>query len=993
MKGEFQKEYNKLNKAQKEAVEAIEGPVMVVAGPGTGKTQILALRIANILKKTDTGPENILALTFTNAGVISMRERLLGIIGDTAYRVNIFTFHAFCEYIIKEFSFYFEYLEGARVIGDLERVEILESIINNNRFEHLVSFHDEFAFLSKISSAILAIKKEGLSPNDFMDKLPLWEKELFMDEDLYYKKDYNEYKKGEIKPAEKEKINKKLQKARELGEIFSQYQEELKKRGLYDFSDMVLFVLDELKKNKELKSDLQEKYQYILTDEHQDTNEGQNTIIEILCDAPQLEKKPNIFTVGDEKQSIYKFQGASKEIFSKFRKLYKDIKIINLSENYRSTQNILDASLSLIRKGEEFIDIENLHSNTKDIKNEKVFVRGFSNYKFELLHLALDVKGKIDNGISPSEIAVLYRANKEVEDIKEVFDFYHIPYTIFSKEKILNDPIIKSLIYILKIIENPNDDHFFGKALFAKFLNFDVYDSVKILDRYKSQHREERKHIFSIIEDKKILEEIEVKDIKHFLEFAEKIKKLKKESLNNSFSDFFKMFLFDIGYIKYMLSASDSRIELTKIDKLFDEIKRQIKTKNEYSLSDFIFFVDSFNKYGLDIDSGNVEIVEGVSLMTAHSSKGREFEYVYIVSATRNSWEKRRGGNKISIPVYQHDGDVEDERRLFFVAMTRAKRGLSISFARTDNDGREHEESEFVREIDSSFISEEDMKDFERKSIDRLDTFLAVEQKSASLFEPGYIKSLFLKRGLNVSALNNYYKCPKKYLYKNLLQIPDAYSPALKFGNTIHKSLESFFSLSAKEKKILGREKLLLIFDREIYKTRLSEKDEKKFKEKGEKLLKEYYEEYADSWNYNVKTEFNPKKELELGSGDKLKLTGFIDKLEYNENGSVNIIDYKTGKAYSEKTKEEKEAYERQIIFYHLLLENYSDDLLIEKSILDFLGKNKKGNYEQYSLVVTKDHLENLKKEINKFAEDILSMRFLKKGCNKKDCEWCQFEK
>src|ERR1035437_6533409 len=138
----FEAEYKKLNKAQKEAVDSIDGPVMVVAGPGTGKTKILTFRIANILSKTDTAPESILALTYTTSGVIAMREKLLEIIGDRAYRVNIFTFHAFCEHIIKEFPFYFEELEGGRVIGDLERVEIIESIIKNNKFEHLVSFHD-----------------------------------------------------------------------------------------------------------------------------------------------------------------------------------------------------------------------------------------------------------------------------------------------------------------------------------------------------------------------------------------------------------------------------------------------------------------------------------------------------------------------------------------------------------------------------------------------------------------------------------------------------------------------------------------------------------------------------------------------------------------------------------------------------------------------------------------------------------------------------------
>jgi DNA helicase-2/ATP-dependent DNA helicase PcrA len=314
IEGIFEEKYKKLNIAQKEAVDAIEGPVMVIAGPGTGKTNILTLRIANILLKTDTAPENILALTYTTAGVISMREKLVEIIGDRAYRVNIFTFHAFCEHIIKEFPFYFEELGGARVIGDLERVEIIESIIKKNNFEHLVSFHDEFSFLNKIISGILSIKKEGLTPEEFINKLSSWKKELLSNEDSYYKKDYGEYKKGDLKPAEEEKINKKIERGRELGEIFSSYQEELKNKGLYDFSDMILYVLEELSKNKELKADVQEKYQYILIDEHQDTNQGQNNIIEFLTDEMHLEGKPNVFIVGDENNLFINFK-ASAETF------------------------------------------------------------------------------------------------------------------------------------------------------------------------------------------------------------------------------------------------------------------------------------------------------------------------------------------------------------------------------------------------------------------------------------------------------------------------------------------------------------------------------------------------------------------------------------------------------------------------------------------------------------------------------------------------------
>lgn len=992
---DFREKYKELNDAQKKAVDSIkDGPVLVVAGPGTGKTKILTFRIAKILDNNiGTAPESILALTYTTAGVISMREKLLEIIGDRAYRVNIFTFHAFCEHIIKEFSFYFEELEDSRVIDDLERVEMIETIIKENKFEHLISFHDEFSFLNKIVDGILAIKKEGLSPEEFIKKLPIWEKELLSSDDIFYKKDFGKYKKGDIKPAEEEKINKKIKKAEELGEIFSLYQKELKNKGLYDFSDMILYVREELSRNKDFKADVQEKYQYILVDEHQDTNEGQNTLIELLTDAPHLERKPNIFTVGDEKQSIYRFQGASAETFSRFENLYNDVTSITLSENYRSTQNILDGAHSLIVKSKGLENTVNLHSNIKE--NDKINVFEFSNYKFELLYLAEEIELKIKNGVSPSEIAVLYRANKNVSDIKTILDSYQIPYTIFSKDKILEDPNIRNLINILKVIFNLNDDHFLGKVLFSNFLNFDAYDVVLVLDKLKSLHKEEKKHLFAIIEDEKVLKEIGVKDIKSFLNFADILKELKTESLNKNFPDFFKIFLDKTGYIKYMIASPDSRTQLVKLDKFLDELRRQNQTKSDYTLKDFVYFVDSFIKYNLDIKSTDPEIIEGVSLMTVHGSKGREFEYVYIINATRKSWESRRGGgNGITLPIYQYDGDIEDERRLFYVAMTRAKKILYISFSRIDNDGGEHEESEFVKEINEEYKEEKNMKDFEKKNIDKLSSFMNFEKKSESIFEPAYLKQLFFKRGLNVTALNNYFDCPLKYLYKNLIRIPDVYSTTLSFGSTIHEALESFFKASSREEKILSKEILLEEFTKSLSRVNMSEKDEEKFKIKGNNILSEYYDKYSNVWGYKVKVEFGPKRNFTLDDNQVLELTGKIDKIEYlgsDFSGEVNLIDYKTGKPFSEKNKEQKSDYERQIVFYHLLLEEYDNKkIIVNKSILDFLEKNKKGEFEQYSFDVGKEHLDKLKKEINDFEKDVLSMEFLKKGCNKKDCEWCQ---
>lgn len=986
----FKSAYKDLNPDQKRAVDAVEGPVMVVAGPGTGKTQILALRIANILEKTDAKPEEILALTFTNAGVVSMRERLRQIIGDTAYRVNIYTFHSFCEHVIKEFPVYFKNFIGARVLNDLERVKILEDILGTHKFENLSTFNDEFYFLKDIIKAINNVKKEGLSPEGFRDSIPKWRDQLFADENLYYKRDYGEFKKGDIKPAEKEKIEHKIEKVDELSIIFELYQAKLKDMSRYDFSDMILSVLGELEVNTELKADLGEKFQYILVDEHQDTNQGQNRLLELLTDAPHLEGRANIFAVGDEKQSIYRFQGASRDTFLHFEKIYKDVKNITLVENYRSTAQILNSATSLIVHNPDLMDTKKLNANNQGA--EPVLFREFSNYKFELLYLAKDIKAKISDGVDIDQIAVIYRGNKYVFDIKAVFDRFQIPYTILSNSHILHDANIRNLITILRVIDNPFDEESLGKALFINFLKFDAFDSVKILEKFRRARSEEAKHIFSIINDKKNLKAAMVDNSDAFLAFAELIKKLKIESEQSDFPNFFKFFLSEIGYLQEMLKSDDGQDRLLKIDKLFDEIKRQSGERADFRLKDFLYFVDSFLKYNLDIESTSKEVIAGVNLMTAHGSKGREFRYVYIINATRKGWEKSGSTFGIDLPIPEYEGGIEDERRLFYVAMTRAKDGLYISYSRADGDGKEQEPSEFLSQIDPEFLQFEKMEDFEAKHMDMLLEFISPVSLVRDLHEPKYIRSLFFERTLNVSALNNYLSCPIKYFYKNLLQIPSSYESRLEFGSLIHEALEQFFRQCKDAQKILSKADLLHIFEVLLENKFFSDKEQEKFKIRGEELLSLYYKARSQDWTYKVDLEKYVKRDFELESGETVSLSGKIDKIEYLDDlfgGRINIIDYKTGRTFSQKTKEEKEDYERQIVFYHLLLDKYEDNFKINASFLDFVEPNKKGGFEQHTFPVGEEELAKLKAEINTCAREVLSLEFLKKGCGKKSCEWC----
>jgi DNA helicase-2/ATP-dependent DNA helicase PcrA len=986
----FEKEYKRLNTEQKLAVDTIEGPVMVNAGPGTGKTQILTLRIGKILKQSDVGPENILALTFTNSGVYAMRERLRTYIGDSAYQVNIFTFHAFAEHIIKNFPAYFAQFEYAKVIDDLQKVKCIENILDEGSYVELIGKHDDYQKVKDITKAINTLKHEGYSVEQFKQVIPEWKKEMLDNPDVYYARKFKQFNVGDIKPAEQEKIERKIKVAQEIAEVYEKYQGYLGKEHLYDFSDMIITVVDEIKQNENLKSEIQEQYQYILVDEHQDTNMGQNELIELLTDAEHLDGHPNIFTVGDEKQSIYRFQGASEQTFKHFNSIYRDITHIDLKQNYRSTQTILDASGAVIEHS-----IENavaLHSNTKE--NNPIQIGEFSNYKFELLYLAEDIKKKLENGVDPKEIAVLFRSNKHTEDIKNILALHKIPFTIFSRNSIFEDKDIQNIILLLRIILNPNDEESLGKVLFINFLNLDGYDAIKILQKRHSYKKEQNKTLFDILNDTKILEEIGVTSTEQFIEFSKIIRKSIIDIQNTRLIDFLKDFLQNIGYTKYMLESDLSRDKLFKIDKLFDEIKKQ-QAKGKFEITDFIILVDSYYAYHLDIENSDPEIESGVQLMTSHGSKGKEFEYVYIMNTTSKNWEKSRGFGGISLPVKAYQGDVHDERRLFYVSLTRAKNGLFVTYSLTDWEGKEQEKSRFITEIPNEYVENIDSENFEKKHISDISFFVQPIQHKKTIYDAQFIKELFLKRGLTVTALNNYLECPIKYFYKNLIQIPSGYSPILEYGNVMHGSLEKFFMRCKKEEKILPKKILIDLFKEGIEHSQMNDKEVKKYKDRGLNSLESWYESRSGEFKHLIDIERKVYRDFELSTGETIMLNGKLDKIEYLSSpleGPVRIVDYKTGRPFSKKSKEEKEELKRQLAFYNLLLENYKDGVYyIKEAVLDFLEENDKGEHEQYAYTVSEDELAALKQVVEDAAKEIMSGELLNKGCGKKDCEWCAF--
>lgn len=300
----FQKNYERLNEAQKKAVDTIYGPVSVIAGPGTGKTQLLTLRIANILDKVDTTPDSILALTFTEAGVVAMRDRLRSFIGSDAYRVTIATFHGFCNDLILEHPEKFQFARDLIMLEDLEKNRLVGKLYLDGTWKHLYNRHNPEIHLGATIRIVSTLKREGISPEDLEKRIDKAISELDDDPDLHYSRKYKDKMPGDRKPKYEE-AKERLLGQKELAEVYRQYEKTLKEKGYYDYDDMIRMVVEKMDTDPNFLAMLQEQYQFVMVDEYQDTNGLQNTIVTKLLEHTD---QPNILVVGDDEQSIYRFQ-------------------------------------------------------------------------------------------------------------------------------------------------------------------------------------------------------------------------------------------------------------------------------------------------------------------------------------------------------------------------------------------------------------------------------------------------------------------------------------------------------------------------------------------------------------------------------------------------------------------------------------------------------------------------------------------------------------
>jgi DNA helicase-2/ATP-dependent DNA helicase PcrA len=1026
LQNKFLETYNQLNLAQQQAVNTIEGPVMVIAGPGTGKTQILAARIGKILLETDAQPENILCLTYTDAGTIAMRKRLQQFIGADAYKVDIYTFHAFCNDVIQDNLSLFE-KTSLDAISELESIELFKQLIDSFPKNHPLKRYrgDVYFEINNLRQLFSAMKREGWKPEYINGKIEEYLNDLPNREEFIYKRKYKEFNAGDVKKDKIEEEQEKMQKLKAAVSEFSNYQNLMRKKNRYDFDDMINWVIKAFEENKNILANYQEKFQYILVDEYQDTSGTQNKLVQLLI---SYWDTANIFVVGDDDQSIYRFQGANVENMLEFANNYTaHLKTVVLTNNYRSTQPILNISKTLIDNNNERLvkqidglSKELISSNNKlsSLAIEPTLV-AYNNAKEEMAAITNQINILLQQNIPAGKIAVIYKENKYGQELANCFRLKNIPFYSKRSLNILENTFVKKIIQLLRYLNAELDTPYGGDEMLFEILHYDFYNIPAIeiakitVEVNNKKYGNEPTSIRKLIIDKanKPAKDLFDNGLPQALKnISTQLEELISDVPNLTLQKLFSTVIEKAGVLNYIMNSNEKIPLLQLLTAFFDFIKEETSRNPLLTLPQLISIIDLMEKENLPLPMNETNGTDkGVNLLTAHGSKGLEFEYVFFAGLNASSWEKKRkpgGGYKLpdtmfsnSLSLGEGKGEVEELRRLFYVALTRAEKHLQLSYPKYKNDGKELEPSMFIAEIlqqhnlplQQPTLSAEETYEFEVLQF----THQAPEIEHA---EDDFIDGLLSKFVMNVTALSNYLKCPLQFYYQNLIRIPSGKSEATEFGSAIHYALEKLFRKMQEAEKFPAVAQMLTDFDWYMYRHRenfTKEAFDRRI-EYGHEVLANYYAKYINSWNKIVAIERNLRGVVV----NNIPLKGKLDKLEF-DGKNVNVVDYKSGdidKAIPKlKAPSDKEPnggdYWRQAVFYKILIDNYEQKSWnVISSEFDFIEPDKKKEYRKEKIVITPADTETLKQQITETWHKIQNKKFYT-GCGKEDCHWCNFVK
>jgi len=972
-----------LNPEQKKAVETIYGPVLVLAGPGTGKTHLLTDRIIH-LAKGDFGCdyENILCLTFTDTGAKEMYAKLSKKIQTDAYRVKISTFHSFAQHIREKYPEEIKTIaEGEILADDLQMALALREAMEK-KARHFFHPSKPLQALFEMKRKIQDLKKENYTPESFRAILPKEEQTFEQDKKNYYLRDGKWGKKGEMKQKEKREFKKRMAKWKELVDIWEEYEKNMSASSQYDFDDQLRQAVMLLQKNPDICADIAEQYQWVLVDEYQDTNGLQNEFLWLITNQ---DPNPNLFAVGDDDQCIFRFQGASMANINEFRDHFPDRAEITLVENYRSHQYILDLSYQVVSHNTNRADPGKklIAKGEAANSNPKIFRYNFPGIQTEDFFLAESINTQIKNGIKPKEIAVLVTENKTVGELISFLGSHGIAATGKNKGDILLFPSVQYIIQMLRIWQgvfqpkNLDIDADIAEVLLAPFWGIDP-EKILILSRYRYEKRTDFWSLFLTHQSEKNSAEK--------ISLGEKIPPVKNPLRDEKIQAFFHFFLrastdfhhleprgvaekifYESGLARWLVTekkVSEWQGVKTLLEWIGNQISAQ-KSGEKITIKTLLDRLQIQRDLGIQIYAEPMPGREkSVRVMTVHMSKGLEFDTVFIPRFTDRLWSaKNKNSRNLPSVVVENfnasDGDTSDRRRALFVAMTRARKNLYFSYSETKNDGKTVNPSPFWDELNKGMISDGDSHDFTVDTTPSEEIFSAPTPIKPNIFsddERAFLQHKTENFIWSASALNKFLNCPRQFLFQELFRFPIRSNPAFSHGSAMHEAIEKFYHEPEADLDFLLQTYQKALCTRNISANQLQQDEQW-----GMDVLTHYYETrvktISDRHIFGFETEY-PVEKIRPIFIENIPVQGKIDKVIFLEEkkNSVQLIDYKSG---MRRTIKEGSDYWRQLIFYELLV--YGAPWLgwkVDAVTLEFFRPDSGGKFESSFIPSSSDRAQ-----------------------------------
>jgi DNA helicase-2/ATP-dependent DNA helicase PcrA len=1046
----FDEEFKRLNDEQRAAVEATEGPLLVLAGPGTGKTQLLSMRVANILRKNDVLPGNVLCLTFTDNAARNMRERLNTIIGQPAYHVAIHTFHSFGADIINQYPDHFTERQLIQQVDELGRYELLQGIFEDLPHSNPLSVKvgENFVFLKDVLSIISWLKQNGVSPVElhellnankkFIDAVEPELAEVFASTpspkhlDLYsglLKKvgahvtgvkyfgfpEYAAECAAELEEAiagtdpggrfaklitawrndwcKKDADGKYVfkdggQNYRKMHAVSNVYQELLDvmaAKGLYDFDDMVLQAVHAMEKDDELRYNLQERYQYVLVDEFQDTNKAQLRMLNALGDNPVHEGKPNVMAVGDDDQAIYAFQGAEASNMVAFTRQY-DLKPIVLRDNYRSTPDVLGLAERISGQITDRLEAVVPGSHKKleakqEFESKKLDYQSFASELAQYGWIAEEIAKLIKDGTRPEDIAVIAPRHKYLERLMPYLGDRRVPVAYERREDVLEAPIVLQLLRMSELVTALTDNRQKeADALFGEVLGYDFWGiPAETLVQVSLACYDGHKHWLDVLskhEDKRL------RDITAWFAALARRSRLEPmeyvldrligtgdDGIDSEYDDLllptgspdkfvspFKAYYFSgerydrqtDTYLTLLGHLSTLRYRL-----------RQWKPLQTLYVSDLVEFAALHKQAGLKIADTNphTQTTNAVQVMTAYKAKGLEFGTVFVINAQDVVWgpTARSAGARVSLPrnlpVAPAGDSDNDKLRLLFVALTRARHSLHLTGYMNTLENKLSPALSFLEgALKPVSVDKPAPPDAEAiLATDWAYRFRQIMAGKTELFEP-----IIKNYRLSVTHLNNFLDVrdagPRYFLVHNLLRFPEALSPSAAYGDAVHKALQWTYAELKKNGALPPAAKTQDYFADILARAHLKPTEHNKLEKRGREALERYLKERGKGFSAKdmVERGFNNEGVVVAGAN----LSGKVDLLHHVDTGVVQVRDFKTGKPAADwKGKDEHEKiklhkYRQQLLFYKLLVEgsaSFQRKVSVAGGALEFIEPDERG--------------------------------------------------